>query len=668
MGLAKDNRAVALGWQGHVSTGAHVDDFFHDDFTLAAWFMPRAVHGFEGPVFSDSGGGVGVDPGWFVVGQGDYRDGDGGHKLPGSPVLLVRAGNRADRYLLPGLEAGAWAHVAVVRHDDVLHLYVDGEHQVPVVAAAPVAMTSTPSSTIETWNAGGGHSASAAVADQPTRIALGGHDAYAEIKTAPGRSMADVVDISRSRTKASSATAWFADGTASSFIAGSGDLTTATKPFPYEVPPGLTPGDVAAIEFGDDDAVVAWYTDGTFSVGNKTDLDASSARKPFHLPDGRKASELVGVTLLPDGRAIAFYDDKAFSVGIPVNLGFLSGGGTYDGRVLFAHTAPMSLAGSLAQPPKGALRIGNRAPGFGAANATWQYHGLVDDVLLFGRAIGPSAIKALVAARRIQGNERGVHTGWTFDDTAPGRPGKAPFNGVHELHARAYSVPVSNDRDSSADVVHLVTNPFVLADMTKTATSLPFSVGSRWWVSQGYDAAGGSHNGMAAFSYDLVPEDPDAGEEVRAVADGEVVAYLADDGKGDGEVEANRVVMKIGTGLFVMYLHLARNSLGGDIMGGKPVPSGAGFPGWASTYPNTRVFDQGTGPRIARGELVGRVGPGANHLHLALQNTLTGPTTTLPMAFSDYRTAKALEELEPGKWKKVAFGIPLAEQYLLRTS
>jgi hypothetical protein len=93
----------------------------------------------------------------FELGQEDYRKGDGGYKDAGSPVLYLRFGSTERRYLVPEWQAGQWQHFAIVRKDDKVRLYVNGELRLPFAILKPRVLgigIAKSTSRVYTWFAG----------------------------------------------------------------------------------------------------------------------------------------------------------------------------------------------------------------------------------------------------------------------------------------------------------------------------------------------------------------------------------------------------------------------------------------------------------------------------------------------------------------------------------
>lgn len=124
--VPEQNKAIYLGYKGHIDTELSFSEFFGADHTVMAWYMPQYPHGNTGPIVAENGSGT------FAFGQDDYRLGDGDNGDVGSPVFFVQVGNKKVNYLLPEMTAGKWIHVAIVRKGDTVSLFVWGVKRKPV--------------------------------------------------------------------------------------------------------------------------------------------------------------------------------------------------------------------------------------------------------------------------------------------------------------------------------------------------------------------------------------------------------------------------------------------------------------------------------------------------------------------------------------------------------
>ena len=144
-----ENKAIYLGYKGHIDTDLGFDEFFAADHTVMAWYMPQYPHGDTGPIVAENGSGT------YAFGQDDYREGDGGNGDAGSPVFFVQVGNKKVRYLLPEMIPGKWIHVAVVRKGDTVSLFVWGVKRTPVVVTNKSTNATSPAAEIEVSGASG---------------------------------------------------------------------------------------------------------------------------------------------------------------------------------------------------------------------------------------------------------------------------------------------------------------------------------------------------------------------------------------------------------------------------------------------------------------------------------------------------------------------------------
>ena len=124
MGIPSINHGVYLQWKGNIDTQYQFSDFFANDHTVMAWFMPQYVFGQEGAILGENGFGQ------YRIGPGDYRD-IRSIKL-GNPVLRIRIGNLTSMYLVPDFGKNVWHHLAIRRSQGTISLYLDGSKQDPV--------------------------------------------------------------------------------------------------------------------------------------------------------------------------------------------------------------------------------------------------------------------------------------------------------------------------------------------------------------------------------------------------------------------------------------------------------------------------------------------------------------------------------------------------------
>ena len=142
----------------------------------------------------------------------------------------------------------------------------------------------------------------------------------------------------------------------------------------------------------------------------------------------------------------------------------------------------------------GTLRIGRESTGDA------QFYGLVDDVVVLGKALTEDEVASLFSEPRLHQSVESFHLirGWTFDETLPsGNPLPSNLTGSAHMHVSAYLALVSLSRDN--DIDHL----FLPAPYQKANFRLPFAPGVSWLVEQPYQGLA-SHNDYAAFSLDLI--------------------------------------------------------------------------------------------------------------------------------------------------------------------
>ncbi len=112
------NLAAALGWRGCVDTDLEFSEFFNQNHTVMAWFMPQYPTAYAGPIVANNGSGT------YFIGQGAFRANNGGG-IGGATKLLVKIGNATAYYTTP-LVPGEWHHLAVVCDGGYYRLYLDG--------------------------------------------------------------------------------------------------------------------------------------------------------------------------------------------------------------------------------------------------------------------------------------------------------------------------------------------------------------------------------------------------------------------------------------------------------------------------------------------------------------------------------------------------------------
>ena len=118
------NHAVALGFGGYVDTDVAFSEFFHENHTLTARFMPQHARGLSGPIFSTSGSGR------FFAGVHTFDNGDKATRLQ------LQVGSARRRYDAP-LTDGTWHTLEVQRSGQYVRLYLDGIPLEPALEIDP---------------------------------------------------------------------------------------------------------------------------------------------------------------------------------------------------------------------------------------------------------------------------------------------------------------------------------------------------------------------------------------------------------------------------------------------------------------------------------------------------------------------------------------------------
>ena len=146
LSAAVSHKGYRIAHLGHIDTDLRFSEFFGGANTISAWVMPEFTYNDKGPIFGVNGGGS------FIVGQGDYRAGNGGYKLPGSPVLWIRINGMEAKYLAPGYRKRGWNHIAVVRTQLfgswIFLLYLNGQQLFPMGAHVTMTTNYYPSGTL----------------------------------------------------------------------------------------------------------------------------------------------------------------------------------------------------------------------------------------------------------------------------------------------------------------------------------------------------------------------------------------------------------------------------------------------------------------------------------------------------------------------------------------
>jgi hypothetical protein len=307
--------------------------------------------------------------------------------------------------------------------------------------------------------------------------------------------------------------------------------------------------------------------------------------------------------------------------------------------------------------PKGTLRFGRRTSGDkGGASPKWQAYGMIDDVAVFDKALNGNELTSIIAKKRLSGYEDGLVAGWSFEKPVSAtKPLPPKLSSEWTRAPRAYHMPVSADRNSTKDK-NVFNNPFVIGEVGQ-AVQLPFKKDEVWRVMQGQDDPGGSHNGYAAFCYDFVIAGKQQGgtypngtvrAPVYAGASGKIVRYR-NSGAFEGQ-EPFMVSILVGPDEYISYHHLEQGSLHPNATAG------------GCNAEHMCLFNPASAPSIAKGDLVGKQGPVAAHLHFGGSGLAEGGTT-IPIAFTNY-----LASDDEGKtWAQVLRGHPKRGQWIKRT-
>jgi CubicO group peptidase (beta-lactamase class C family) len=89
---------------------------------------------------------------------------------------------------------------------------------------------------------------------------------------------------------------------------------------------------IVGIGIGRNNRVTAWFSDGKYTVGQSTDLDAYNGPQNFSLPTGKNMVELLGIARGgANNRVYSWYRDGTYSVGTVSDLDAF-GGGTFESR------------------------------------------------------------------------------------------------------------------------------------------------------------------------------------------------------------------------------------------------------------------------------------------------------------------------------------------------
>ena len=78
---------------------------------------------------------------------------------------------------------------------------------------------------------------------------------------------------------------------------------------------------LAAVAIGNNNRVLAWYTDHTYTIGSRNDLDKYVGPRAFTLPVGKTMPDLIAIARGgPDNHVYSWYHDGSYSIGTPNDL------------------------------------------------------------------------------------------------------------------------------------------------------------------------------------------------------------------------------------------------------------------------------------------------------------------------------------------------------------
>ncbi len=79
---------------------------------------------------------------------------------------------------------------------------------------------------------------------------------------------------------------------------------------------------IVGAAMGTDEQLVTWYSDGTYTIGTHTDLDAHQGPAAFTLPPNQTMASLIDIARGgPDNQVYSWYRDGRYSIGTPDDLG-----------------------------------------------------------------------------------------------------------------------------------------------------------------------------------------------------------------------------------------------------------------------------------------------------------------------------------------------------------
>jgi hypothetical protein len=109
---------------GQIDTDLQFSEFFTADHTITAWVMPEFTYNYWTAIVGVNGSGT------LTIGQGDYREGNGGFGKAGHPVLWVKFGGSQALYLASDYQRRKWNHLAIVQRRmhgvGTIALYLNG--------------------------------------------------------------------------------------------------------------------------------------------------------------------------------------------------------------------------------------------------------------------------------------------------------------------------------------------------------------------------------------------------------------------------------------------------------------------------------------------------------------------------------------------------------------
>ena len=313
----------------------------------------------------------------------------------------------------------------------------------------------------------------------------------------------------------------------------------------------------------------------------------------------------------------------------------------HDGKEICPDPQPCGIpAGSAAAT--GVLRLARIADTATIDDHEAQFYGFIDDVAVFKKALTESDIADL-ATSRLDGSESDLFAGYSFDNLTPSGAalpevlkGTVTFEkitpGTVLPHMPAFKSLVSEKHDSAFDA-KLLPPPFQQVEM-----QLPFPAKEAWFVLQGNDDAGGSHNGAASFSWDFTlagkPQSETEGKPIFAAAAGKAVETRNDRDSCSGFPSSYAMVEQAPEEI-AGYLHFVMGSV-----------------------------EVNTNDAVTTGQKLGKAGDTGNvaqcdafHLHFSLYPVPESQAATLvtfPAAFSNYEVST-----DDGQtWTLVKRGIP----------